>query len=241
MKNQTLKLITASLCLICFINLVNAQGHYRLNNSIDIVVGADLGYRLIQETKNHQEVQQKENRDNLERLKSNYRFGLNYIQGLSSRFCIRTGLRYANPGFTILNAEKLDLSKDINAVEKKYSLHEGLDYKYSYHILEIPLGIRYVVSNSACNPYIEAGIAPSFYLNTKIKEEGSSSFLKKEAISEWNYIAFFSTGGDFALNDKLNAFTQIMARYQLNNLRQAAEIKEQILSVGIETGIRLQF
>jgi hypothetical protein len=213
-------------------------------STLDIVVGGDFGFRQIKGNSSHVESNQiVQNREGFENQKLNYRFGFNYYHGISERILIKTGLRIANPGFGFSNVDKIDPKTDINLIEKSYQ-QNGLEYRYNYQILEVPLGIKYVITGSTCKPYVELAVSANFYGNTIVKEISyEGKVIDKVKISEninpINYIANFSAGGEFIITDKIAGFSQLVARYQINNLR-IGEIEEKLFGLGLEMGIRYQ-
>lgn len=124
----------------------------------------------------------------------------------------------------------VDVQQNINEIDKIYQ-QRGTIYQYDYQLVEIPIGLRYILSWSLCKPYVEFGIAPKDEFNNKITIE--------EQINQFNFIGFLATGGDFIISEHFSGFTQLVAvgRYQLNNLR-IGEPEERILSLGLEVGIR---
>jgi hypothetical protein len=132
---------------------------WRQQDAIDIVVGGDFGFHLI--TGNSAEESTAallSNRQDFENNKLNYRFGLNYNFGLSPTLSVKAGLRYANPGFTTSPVVAFDPEEDINTVKKQFEPF-GSEYRYEYQMFEMPLGVKYSLVNSVCEPYFEAGIS----------------------------------------------------------------------------------
>lgn len=218
---------------------------YKISNSIDLVFGTDFGFRLIeQKDGSSAAAQEYQNRSEFETYKANLRFGLNYLHGISQRLSIKTGIRLANPGFTILGVEDIDPNQDINTIDKELNRNlEGSDFKYNYHFIEIPLGLRYTLTKNTCEPYFELGVATNLYRRTRISrkkfnQNGSASALVQEgSINKINYVGFFSLGGNINFTQNISGFTQLVARYQLNNLRDSAII-ERMVGLGLEVGVR---
>ncbi len=213
----------------------------KLGNSIDLVVGGDLGFRLIDGDNSTLEVQEKiNNREQHETYKLNYRFGLNYCNGITENLQIKIGLRFTNPGFSIGAINSINPEEDINTIEKVYK-QQGNEYRYKYQFIEIPLGLKYVISGTFCNPYIELGFSTNIYRRTIVEEkyyEGGSRNQKiNENIKKTNFISYVGFGGNFEIIESVSGFTQMIARYQLNNLRNDV-IEERIISLGAEIGIR---
>ena len=192
---KSISLLTLFLLLSSSLLLGQKRGLHSVQaSSFDFVLGGDFGFRLIQGNTTQPEVEQAiNNRELYETYKLNYRIGFNYYQGISSQLLIKTGFRFANPGFSIQSVEPFEHEQDINTVEKKY-VDFGSDYRYKYQVFEIPFGLRYVISKSFCNPYLELGVAPNFYWRTKVEERfhegGSAATIINESINQINFIAF---------------------------------------------------
>jgi hypothetical protein len=247
-----MKTTTACFCsfitclLLLFAQTASAQYNwnstYRQRHSIDLIIGGDLGFRIINGNMADEEVRtQYLNRKDHENYKVNYRFGFNYYHGINASLALKTGLRYANPGFIINSVAPYELEQDLNEIEKEYMLR-GPEYKYEYQILEIPLGMKYTMVGHTCEPYFEAGIAPTYYRETIVREVGYEDAYRKETsinenIHPWNFISFAAVGGNFNLSDHWSGFTQLTGRYQLNNLRKSI-LTERIISLGLEMGVR---
>lgn len=236
-------LLLFSICYLISNTKASGQSGWnsKLSNSIDVVIGGDFGFRMITRTSSDPETQQEfENRRNLEKYKLNYRFGFNYYQGITGNLSIKTGLRFANPGFSISDTNLEDLNEDINGIEKKW-ISEGSEYRYNYHMIEIPLGVKYVISNTYCDPYFEAGLSANVYWKTIVQERfhkgGSESNSISEDINRVNWIGFVASGGTFDISRKISGFIQLMARCQINNLR-SGDLNERIISLGLEAGGR---
>ena len=214
---------------------------YKLNNSLDFVFGGDIGFRLISgDTKNGIVATEIENRKEFENYKFNHRFGFNFYQGLSESWSLKTGIRLSNPGFRIFSVSQINIQQDLNTIVKKNDI-KGFSYRYKYQFFEIPFGLKYVFARSWCESFLEFGISPSFYTKTIIEEttyEGSSTKRGiEENIKSFNMIGFLSIGGDFAINKSFSGFSQLIARYQVNNLRSGS-LKERLIGIGIELGIK---
>lgn len=233
------------LCLIFFPSgyaeaQYGRQG-WRQQDAIDIVVGGEFGLHLISgKTADESTAAMVHNRQGYENNKLNYRFGLNYYLGLSPSLSIKAGLRYANPGFATSPVEAFDPTQDINTVVKHFEPF-GSEYRYEYQMFEFPLGVKYTLINSVCEPYFEAGISPAVYWRTLVQQRsygGGTSFTEiEEQINRVNFIGFLSVGGNLNLTQSLSGFTQLIGRYQLNNLRKGP-VQERILGLGLEMGLR---
>lgn len=222
-----------------------AQSWYKISNSIDLILGADIGFRTIHhQPANPAAEKEYQNRNALENYKMNYRFGLNYLHGISKTLSIKTGVRLSNPGFSISGVEDIDPTQNINTVEKRLSSnHEGSEFKYGYQLVEVPLGLRYTLTKRSCEPFFELGLATNLYWRTKVirkkfdQRGNSTAIVKEAAIKKLNYVGFLSMGGNINLSQNFSGFTQLVARYQLNNFRESALV-ERIVSLGFEFGVR---
>ncbi len=234
------RILVLQIILLCTL-IGNAQ-YTREVNSVDLVLGGDFGYRTISgEISKEGVINSLNNRALYEAPKLNYRFGLNYNIGIR-KLSARLGLRYANPGFAIAQRiEKINIEEDINDITKVYDSN-GKRYKYKYQIIEVPIGIRYILINTICQPYFEIGLSPTIYHKTIIEEiigleRTGIKYSWKEQINTMNYIGFASVGGNFNITENVSGFTQMIGRYQVNNLRKR-ETVEKLIGIGLEIGIR---
>jgi len=226
---------------------LQAQFGYKISNSIDLILGVDFGFRII-ENKNSSQAAAKEyqNRSEFETYKLNYRFGLNYLHGISKTLSIKTGVRLSNPGFSVQGAEDMDPNQNINTIEKTRMIQNASVFHYGYQLVEIPLGLRYTLAKNSCEPFFELGISTNLYWRTivrrqKFNQNGySSAIVHEPEINKLNYVGFLSMGGNINLSRNFSAFTQLIARYQLNNLRES-ELVEKIIGLGLEVGVRRYF
>ena len=243
--NYTLLILLVVLLMGSSIQRLEAQFGYKISNSIDLILGVDIGFRVI-DTKNSspESRAEYENRSNFETYKANYRFGLNYLHGISERLSIKSGIRLSNPGFSISGVEDIDIHQSLNTIEKQKNNNlGGFIYNYGYQLFEVPLGLRYTLTKNSCEPFFELGISNNLYWRTKIirKKVGrggySTTVLKESEINRLNFVGFLSTGGNINLSQDFSLFSQLIARYQLNNLRKS-ELSERIVSIGLEFGVR---
>lgn len=246
MKNKSfLSFFLIPIFIGFFSPFVEAQSGYKISNSIDLILGGDFGFRIIDQKNNSQAaIQEYENRSKLETYKINYRIGLNYIHGISKMFSIKTGVRLSNPGFSVLGVEEIDPNQNINTVEKQISRNqEGSTFKYGYQLVEIPLGLRYTLTKSTCEPFFELGVATNVYWRTKVSRQkftqrgNGHQIVNEKEINRLNFIGFLSIGGNINFTQNISGFTQLIARYQLDNFRESA-LSEKIVSLGLEFGVR---
>ena len=112
-----------------------------------------------------------------------------------------------------------------------------------YNLLQVPIGIKYFTSRGSCEPYFELGVIPSFAEGTKIfeihpDETRGLGINLEENINKINFISFISAGGNYRIADNFSLFFQMTANYQMNNLRRS-DLKESVVSVGVEVGFRM--
>ena len=229
---------------------------YKLKSTIDVMGGADIGFRQLRMVPGTSDsVALLRNRKLYEAPKVNYRFGINYIHGLTGTLAAKVGFRYTSAGFNTGEIDRIDVSQDINRIEKidARDTSRFVEYNFNYKFFEVPLGIRHTMVNSYCQPYIEIGLSTYFYHRTNIREHLyrpilvgnvrkpdnylTNNYKKKEAISKINFLPYLSIGGNFRITESVSGFSQIIARYQINNLRESVLI-EQLISVGGEIGVR---
>ncbi|MEL6866989.1 MAG: hypothetical protein AAFP19_21370 [Bacteroidota bacterium] len=244
-KAKMKSLPTLCFLLLCLLSsALDAQSHRwdgRLAHSIDLVIGGDFGFRILdQDASQNDIINAYDNRNLFENYKLSHRFGFNYYHGIGPNLAIKTGLRWANPGFSISAISPIDINQDINEIQKIYDEY-GTTYRYNYQLLEIPLGLKFVLPKSVCNPFFEVGIAPNYYRKTVVEQKGpfgeSFSNAIEEDINRWNFVGFLSAGGNFAISNSISGFTQMVGRYQINSLRKSA-LSERMISLGIEIGIK---
>lgn len=251
------KLLTISIFIILIISSNNTLTGQRKGlterqaNTLDIMCGGDFSIRLISGDESILEVADVLNkRTSHEKFRLSSRFGINYYHGIGKRFSIKTGIRFANPGFSIASVEEIDPEQNINGIEKAYQT-EGFHYQYKYQMIAVPLGLKYILNSGTCKPYVEFGVSTNFYQRTTVERRlykaEKNQLLSKdrvfidEPISQINYFGFISTGGDFVLSENIHGFSQIIARYQFNNLRPNSLISEKIVNLGMELGVRYIF
>lgn len=252
MKNDLITPLIIIVLFIFFNNTLTGQKRglvYRQASSIDFMVGGDFGLRLIGGDESIPEVfEVMTKRNAYEDFRLSTRFGINYYHGIGERFSLKTGIRIANPGFSISSIDPIDPEQNINSISKVYDSN-GTHYQFKYQMLVLPIGLKYIISERGnCNPYVEFGISTNFYRKTIIegniyestsnKPIDQKTVIINEPISKTNFMGFVASGGDFALGRNLHGFSQLVARYQFNNLRPDSLISEKLINLGLEVGMR---
>lgn len=231
--------MTSSFCL-------SAQS----NSSVNIIAGVDYTYRHIRGTNPISETL-KQTR-NSEKGNVNWRFGLDYNHRLSSRFFLKTGVRLMSLGH----------HEEINFSNLRWGLqHDGNggynstipsgedfgDHKISndYWFLELPLVVRYEFSNKKFTPYVEAGLAPAYFLvHRRVSKLGTErevtmsraedTEIPVQRIQLESIVAF---GFNYNIKESIQLFGQPTFRYHLTKM-WTTDLKEHLWSAGLEVGVR---
>jgi len=143
-----------------------------------------------------------------------------------------------------LGIEDIDPNQNINTIENQLGTSQtASEFKYGYQLIEMPLGLRYTLTKNTCEPFFELGVSSNFYWRTMVRKKRhnqrgfSKAIVNEKQIKKLNYIGFFSMGGNINLTKHFSAYSQLIARYQFNSLRES-EVVEKIISLGLEFGIR---
>ena len=253
MNNNLITSISFILLFIFSNNTLTGQRGltYRQANTFDIMIGGDFGASLINGDETNPEVAEiLDRRKKAEDFRLSKRFGINYYHGISERFALKSGFRFADAGFSISAVEEFDVEQDINTINK-VSQNNGFNYAYKYQMFEVPLGLKLSLGGGNCNPYVEFGISAHLYRQTAVekslyKVEGNelisnNTVFLDEPLSEVNFFGFISSGGAFSIAGNVQGFSQLVFRYQLNNLRPESLITEKMINIGLELGVRYVF
>ena len=207
MKSTKVFIVPLILCQICIAVLSSAQTwRAKQANSLDFYVGGDIGYRLLSGL-NGSSSEILDNRNTFESFKLNQKFGIGYNIGIGRNLSIKTGVRYAAHGIGVALVDRIDFSE----TGHNYAFiknREGYTYKTSHHMIGIPLGLKLVLSKSTCEPYIEFGLIPSLYHETRIEEFdyngiSTASYALRENINMFNLFSFFNVGGNFKISKNI--------------------------------------
>ena len=242
MKNKSFNLLLF-IIILCSNHLFGQRIYTsnRIISSVDVMLGGDMSFRLLSVDSADPEVlQQQANRDYLEKHRISTRFGINYNHGISNNLILKAGLRIANPGFTIGSVTGFDVNAPINDVQKIFESN-GTEYHYKYQIVALPIGFRYVLSKTVCEPYIEVTASPHFYRKTVVEERPydgeTQQYTITEDIKRTYFMGNLAFGGDFMISKRVSGYTQLVARYQLDRLR-VHDLREKMIGLGLEAGVR---
>ena len=115
---------------------------------------------------------------------------------------------------------------------------------FNYKFLEIPLVARWEFNGNKLKPFIEFGISPTFYLNTKVIQETDIDRKKidtannAEGIALFHLVGLVSCGVNYVLTENIQLFGQPIFRSHLSPLVHNVRVKEYLYNTGLEIGIR---
>jgi len=176
--------------------------------------------------------------------KLNYRIGGNFNLRIFDNVMLKTGVRYAELGFTH-NMDDIRWPSEIgpngyipDPTLVKY-IHQSIDLRY----IEIPWLGRYEFSKKKINLFIELGASPHIYLSTR---ETTKSNLNSETIyredneKRIRFIFVVGIGLNFNISNKIQLFIQPTFRlYPLTQTLFSVEPGRR--SIGVEFGFRRGF
>lgn len=225
----------------------------QINTSLDFVAGVDYSYRnmKVNENPSFSDTTIVRIFDENETGTINFRFGFNFNKRISSNFIFKTGLRFTSLGYQRKYGEDElrwgnqqtggVFNPDIPSEQPEIS-----NFIYNYLFLEIPLVARYEFSQKKFTPFIELGVAPSFFLKTrhKIISDNGTQIVdnndSQDGYSNINFVGVVSFGGNYAINEGLQLFAQPTFRYQLTRLYKTGSVREYLWNAGLEVGLRKQ-
>jgi len=221
-------------------------GISQINSSIDFIAGLDYSYRNLSTSSDDAVVLGiLENRDEKESGKINWRFGLNYNRKLANKIFFKTGLRLASVGFEGEKRTGLRWGSDVvgGVFQPDPNLPREVQLINDYWFLEIPVSIRYEITNKKLVPFFELGVSPSIYLTTRVTSktdiDNTATFEKnnQDNFNQVHLVGFISMGLNYYLNENIQIFGQPIFRYHFTELVDAP-IEEHFYVAGIEVGLR---
>lgn len=217
-------------------------------SSLDIVGGADYAYRTLSSSIDTSFILDGRNAQEKGRIKA--RFGFNYNRKIKDRLFFKTGLRFASVGYLVTDVKGLIFGSDLDILEgsngSSTSMIEDRSLKLieDNYFIEVPLALRYEFPKNKVSFFIEAGLSPNIYLATRVKQilDGEvTTAIVDSAIfnySRMHIVGSLSLGLNFNLNDNWQLFAQPIGRYHFTNLISAAEVQENLYTLGLELGVR---
>ena len=218
----------------------------QMNSSIDFIAGIDYSYRHI--SANSSELQIPlilDSRNKNERGKFNWRFGINYNHQLSNKIYLKTGLRLASVGYSLIDLDGVKYPNEHNGMGGHDPTIGGdplssVSLLEDFLFVEVPIAARYEINTKKLAPFIELGLAPSYYIGTL-----QTSILDSERTvdhtvgnaQKLNFVGLISFGMNYNYSDTIQAFAQPTIRYHFTKLIDA-KINENLYNAGIEIGVR---
>lgn len=213
------------------------------NTSIDFITGIDYSYRSLSGNSIIEEIRSGETG------KMNWRVGFNYNKRISEHLYIKAGLRFASVGYHGEN-RNLRFGNEQDGTGTWIpdpSLATELQVTYDYWFIEIPVVGRYEFNNRKISPFVEFGIAPSYYLTTRIHQvtnlEQETNFQRGFGNSDYNKIhvvGVLAIGLNYTPNENFQFFAQPTFRYHFSTLVNTP-LKEHLYNIGLELGARKFF
>lgn len=222
----------------------------QFKSSVDLVGGVEFAYRTLNsEPTDGVPTGLIESTRERETAKVGFRFGFNYNQRVSKKIFLKSGLRIVNIGYSSGKITGLRWGSEINftdgvfMIEPDPNLPHEVEFFYEYWFLEIPIVGRYEFNEKRFAPFIEVGISPHIYLDSRTKQKtdlGDSSYQNTQVGDNFNKIQLVgsvSFGFNYAATESLQLFGQPIFRYHLTKTVDSP-IKEHLYNVGIEVGLR---
>lgn len=217
----------------------------QMDSAIDIAAGVDYSYRLLQgDSENGQFA--KDSRDREEFPKLNYNVGVNYNGRISERLYWRSGVRFLTIGYQtrdMFGRWPSEIDPD-GGFEIDPTLPRNLHLKWDYYFLQLPLGMRYHLSENRLNAFVEGSVVPSLFLNRRTSvttgDETKNYYTKETHFGSYNpmhLVGAFSLGASFDIDAKSQLFLQSTVRYHFTESIEAP-LSEYLCSIGLEFGIR---
>jgi hypothetical protein len=201
-------------------------------STISAVVGIDYSNRVLNNPSFSDETG-----------KLNYRIGLNYNRKMTEKMWLEGGLRFSSIGYNGKKMTGLTYLSDIltGTLIQDPTSPRQLQFITDHLFIEIPIGIRYDLSQNKLKTYFTVGLSPNIYLTTKkqtITEFGSSTtYFKTTGIQKMTFSANVGFGVEYLMNQQYQIFAQPSFRYHFTNLG-TGPIAEYLYNFGLELGIR---
>ena len=218
----------------------------QFDRSLDLTVGADYTHRHLRAGDDDPTLAKTiQNRNDGELGKYNWHLGVHYNRRVSGRLFLKTGLQLASVGY---RDERLtDLRWGSEYTDGKWikdpSLPHELEVRRNYWFVEVPLVARYAITSGRLTPYVELGVAPSLYLNSRtrsITDLGDDTEVTRDdtpKIRDVQLVALFGCGVSYRLSDGFAVFAQPSLRYHLTAM-VGSPVRERLYGVGLGVGVR---
>lgn len=217
---------------LCFIPLLS---YGQFHTSIDLVSSIDynreaIGFLNLDENTNFDIA--------INQAEYNHRFGVNFNARIFDDLLFKTGLRFAEVGFS--SQKSFD---DIYNVSMFGIFNPLFIISYQYRFIEIPLVFRYEIGKKKLQFYVEAGFSPHFYLNSQEVvdfELDTRTTTFDDSVKRTNIAFVFAVGVNYKISKYLQMFIQPTIRNFKNNSRIIFGIllNDRPVSYGLEIGVR---
>ena len=216
----------------------------QLKSSFDVVAGLDYSFRILNENSETPVVPIRESNEKA-RIKA--RFGFNYNIQVNKKLFTKTGLRLASVGYLTKESSNLRWGSEHDGMGgfiNDPNLPDEVKLTKEYFFVEVPLAVRYQLSESKFSLFVEAGLSPNIYLTTRTKQDLEGEVTR--VFSDNNVLGFTrlhivgsaSVGANYTLNDNWQIFGQPIARYHFTSLTRGNPVKENLYTLGLELGVR---
>lgn len=227
------------LSVALFLFMISIYGQRK--SSVDIATGINHSYRQLSNDSGEELADRIiDVRKDFENAAIRWHLGVNFNHEMSDFFHLRTGVRVSNLGYSI---GTLNYITDLNPMD------EGTFKRKENHLfIELPVAVRVEFNNKKFTPFLEMGLAPSWYQATRNKTEINASTetewidYKDGPIPDWNefhLIGSLSGGVNYTVSESWQLFAQPTFRYHITKLVDAP-IGEHLYSIGLEMGARKQ-
>ncbi len=238
-----MKPILSLVILIFALSYAFGQGHKKYSKKFQIGINysPDYNYRCLTLYKeNHDSKIDKEIRNKYETAKYGYTTGILISLAIHSKLAFTTGLQYSNKGYQI---KKSSVANDL-IVQAFRSTH----FNYSYHYIDIPLSMSYVIGKKKLQYIVSTGLTANLFINDKKFQNNNFSsnytyiqlFIPNYNSNKLNISPTLSCGLIYRIHSKIDIRLEPTIRYQLFNTRNTV-LSAHLWNIGMNTGIFFGF
>lgn len=175
-------------------------------------------------------------------------FGIAFNKPINNILVLKTGLRYFKSDFEtkvtsniisgISTSPIIGNSPILQQNGSSFPTENTVNLNYTF--LEIPIVLRYYLSNNNIKPYMESGLNVR-YLKTGIAESSqfNSVELDEKFLLRLNYLAYLSFGCEKTINKHLKIYIQASYQYIFNGNYSSDLLSNKPLDIGLEFGGRI--
>jgi hypothetical protein len=220
--------------------------------STELMGGLDRSFRTISDEDNTFSSNLVfENREMNESARVQHRFGINALVPLTPSLYFKSGLRYAQTGYTLKTFEDGGIwPSEVDGGPDPFSVEELFE---DHIFLEVPLQVRWSpLEDRLISPFVEVGVNPHIYFqtaSTSVLEDGDrrTTITKKDDQTQQTFrdiyfVSVASIGAKIDLFKSVYVAAQVTGRYHLNTLgKEETPIIENHHSIGGELAVGYQF